>query len=426
MKSFNSPLLPFAACVLALMVTGCTADEEPSLSGPGSYDEASCTVCVAGVKSCHGAWASTCSEDGKAASPLMCGGSQVCKSGDCKSSTCPSAGFKGCADETTLSACSNGALTEAPCDANEVCAGGACVSAICEEGATSCGHFSLATCSGGSWEVVECAAGETCSETTGVAACGSQKCSPGERTCADKDGDGYLETIQVCNALGTGGDPALTVNCGATQAACFETDLGAFCQCAAPKRTSVEPEEQGGGEESGAEEDLIGEIDIQIGGEDFVQVGGDIPPSEKPDLASAYKNGEEISFDSYASVNFQENPETPGIGTLQLIMAAGQKTLELQIGGVSPDWSGSINADALGEVAGLMGYNDGTASQEEVQGFKWGAGGDYGGNYDFTIDTNEYPDGRITGSFLGLLNIFPGQVGQEQIEFEDGAFDLGW
>jgi hypothetical protein len=267
--------------------------------------------------------------------------------------------------------------------------------------------------------------GETCGDSGGVAQCAAQKCAPGERTCADKDGDGYLETIQVCNDLGTGGEPSLTVNCGATHAACFETDLGAFCKCEAPKRVGTETGGDESGDETGDEDDLVGEIDIQLG-EDFVQIGGDIPEPEKPDLASAYKNGEEISFDSYASVNFLEDPETPGKGILQIIMAAGQKTLELQIHGVEANWVGGINADALGEVAGIMGYNDGSASQDEVQGFKWGSGGDFGGNYDFTVDTNDYPDGRITGSFIGLLNIVPGQVGLEQIEFEDGTFDLGW
>ena len=355
----------------------------------------------------------------------MCGGAQVCQSGACESSVCPSPAYRGCKDDTTASVCSNGALTDEACGAGEVCAGGSCVAAQCDGGASACGHFSVLTCEEGAWGVTECAAGETCESVNGASACVAQKCSPGERTCADKDGDGYLETIQVCNALGTGGDPSLTVNCGATKAACFETAQGAFCKCEPPKIVSGET----GGEESGevgGEDEFTGEIDIQVGGEDFVQIGGDIPEPEKPDLASAYKNGEEISFDSYASVNFLEDPENPGKGILQLIMASGQKTLELQIHGVEPNWSGAINADALGEVSGIMGYNDGTASQEEVQGFKWGSGGDFGGNYDFIIETNDHPDGRITGSFFGLLNIVPGQIGQEQIEFEDGTFDLGW
>jgi len=236
-------------------------------------------------------------------------------------------------------------------------------------------------------------------------------CEPGARECHDGDGDGIPETVRICSGEGTGHDASLNVDCSKTNGFCQD----GFCKCGTPPEPVVEGDTVVGvpdiSEPTG--------IDIVIPSGDFIEPEPDLPPIQIPDKGEVVISGDTIDFKSYASVNFLQDTEQPGLGTIQIVLAGGTKQVELKISGVPSDWVGYVDSDTVGSIGGFIGYNDGTTPAEIP--FKYGAGGDYGGVYSITLEENGE---RVVGEFSGLLNIVPGQDGPEQIDFEDGSFDV--
>jgi hypothetical protein len=310
---------------------------------------------------------------------------------------------------------------------------------LCEPGTVICkGNWSV-TCGadGKSVETVACPASQACEAasgtcqpqsdcTPGTPGCAggdgeATTCTPGQRLCADPDGDGITEAVLVCNAEGSGNDPSLTEDCTDVYGYC---EAG-FCRCGEP----AAPGEGGEGGDSiavdGADDPDAG--DGEGGGDDTIVIDLDVPPLEKPDIASASIDGETVDFDSFASANWiAAGEDAQGFGVLQILMAAGQRQVELQVSPTPIGWTGNVNADAGGDIGGFIGFNDGTTGPETD--FKYGAGfsskgGAYGGNFDITINENGGPGGRVTGTFFGMLNLAAGD-GPQQIEIIEGSFDV--
>ena len=381
--SFAIFVVAAAVCVMA-----CSGTKDDDKKGDV------CSVCEANVQECGGGF--YCDPLAKACAP----------------SSCPSPFFASCADEKTRQVCGGESFVNTACAELEVCSGGACVPETCADGETRCGYQALLTCNGGTWSAAPCGNGQTCYVVSGVGQCAGLVCEPGSRECHDSDEDGIYDTVRVCAGDGTGSDTSLHVDCAANNGFCE----GGFCRCGTPP-PPIEPTADTTVSIPDIQEP--GGIDIVIPGSDFVEPEPDLPPVQIPDKGEVVLDGDTIEFKSYASVNFLQSTEQPGLGTLQIVIAGGTKQVEIQISGVTSDWVGYVDADTVGSIGGFIGYNDGTTPPDIP--FKYGAGGDYGGNYAIIIEENGE---RVIGEFSGILNIVPGQQGPEQIDMEDGFFDI--
>ena len=408
------------ALLLAASAFSCASDEA---GPPAAANPNECEVCSPGSVQCIGSYSVTCAADGRSMSALPCADDQFCEvtSGTCKSSECPSPGYRAC-NGSKLDKCKAGVVVSESCPTGEACVGGACVKTTCTDGETACGFGAVLECAGGGYTVkTQCAAGERCKVEAGAAGCAKQICTPGAALCADQDKDGVFELAHVCNDEGSGPVPELAQDCKAKGGAC-EAGL---CKCGVPV---------GGVDTDATSGDTIAEVDAgPTGGDvdsgtsdDAIVINLDVPQLEPLDKGKATINGEEIVFDGvpvgWIPASADEGSE--GLGILQIQMSAGLRIIELQVGPVPPDWSGSINTSAGGDVAGFIGYNDGTAPPEVD--FTYGAGvsskgGDYAGSWDITIDTNGGHGGRVSGSFYGTLNNYQGAG---ELEMKDGIFDI--
>lgn len=417
-----------AVVALAFMAAACAGDSGDSGGQGGDQDkfnESKCLVCAPNSTVCDGPWSLTCASDGKSTSAAACSAGQTCNSvsGQCVlSNECSAEGARDCsADGTMVRICASGSYSDTPCDDGDTCVAGNCVAASCADGAAQCGFRAALLCSQGTWGVSECASGKACYAADGKAQCVDWFCEPGSRSCADLDGDGVTETVRVCAADGTAYDPQHTRDCSKDFAFC-ESGL---CRCGTP------PVDSGGGDASGSDALGGGGADSFV----FPDTGGGIEPPidagkiELPDIAYVTLNGDLLEFDSFASANFvPANPlDGPGgLGFLQILMASGQKQVELQISPTTVGWTGNVNADAGGDIAGFIGYNDGTAPPEV--NFRYGAGtsskGDaFGGNYVIDVVENGGPGGRVKGTFSGMMNLGFGD-GPSTMEVVDGYFDV--
>lgn len=396
---------------VALGALGCADEEviEPVVT--------ECQVCEPGMTSCEGAFALTCNEAGTEMSATSCLNGQFCdsKEGACRISGCPSLGYRGCGDETTLSICVNGELVDEVCGDGEVCHAGACVSEALD--GTACGFQAVLTGTGTEIVETKCANGEACVVGDDEAFCTTLVCIPGSRTCRDGDGDGIDELAQVCNFDGTGADSTLEVNCGGGLGLCVE----GFCSCGTPVEA---PEDV----ETSTELDLdtVSGVDITLEISDSV-VLGDVPELEVPDKAEARLDGSKISFDSFANALVVTNVENPDQSKLVVTFASGQKKIEMGLAGVSETWVGSADQSAgPGEAVGFIGYNDGSGVGQDS---KWGAGtsplgNGYGGTFSIIVEENDGPGGRIKGTFSGDLQLAQGEDGSETVSVTDGVFDV--
>lgn len=415
------------AILSAFVAFACSDDGDSGGKGgiQEKFNESKCLVCTPNSSFCDGPWSLTCASDGKSTAATACSVGQTCDTvaGQCiLSNVCSGEGVRDCSpDGATVRICESGVYSDTPCGDGNTCVAGTCVSTTCVDGAGACGFRAALTCSQGTWSVSQCGDGKACYAADGKAQCVDWFCEPGSRSCADLDDDGVTETVRLCGADGTAYDSKYTRDCSKTFAFC---DSGT-CRCGIPANDIT------GGDASGSDDVVSNGADSFV----FPDTGGGIEPPidagkiELPDIAYVTLNGDLIEFDSFASANFvPANPlDGPGgLGFLQILMASGQKQVELQISPTTVGWTGNVNADAGGDIGGFIGYNDGTAPPEV--NFRYGAGtsskGDaFGGNYVIDVLENGGPGGRVKGTFSGMMNLGFGD-GPATMEVVDGYFDV--
>lgn len=401
--------------LLVILAAGCASDDPPA-EAPKE-----CKVCSPGARTCVGATSVLCADDGRSATAEPCLAGQVCDAatGACAASSCPAPGARECAG-ADLSVCKGANMVTEPCPTDTACVSGACVPATCADGDTACGFGVVLTCAGGAWtEGTKCGAGEVCSAPATGAACVAQKCDPGAPICADADGDGTFETALSCALDGSGPVLGDAVDCAKLSGTC---DQG-LCTCAGT----------GGGADAGGiggPDGAIADAGSDAGptedvAEDVFVPQPDVPVLQKPDKASATLNGEQVDFDSLGVANWiaQAGEDGPSeFGILQIKLAAGTRTMEIQIAPTTVGWTGSINSDAGGDIVGFIGYNDATVPGAD---FTHGAGtypkGTFPGSWDITIEENGGFGGRVSGTFFGTLSHV---AGGSNLEVLEGTFDV--
>ena len=138
---------------------------------------------------------------------------------------------------------------------------------------------------------------------------------------------------------------------------------------------------------------------------------------KKPDEVEAQVDGELVIFNSTADVLF-----SPSTSRLVLTFSSGVQKVELYVDDGDLFWTGLVDE----KKEGFIGYNNGTGDPGENP--TWGAGlspagTNYEGSLVISVDTNEGPGGRLTGSFSGELNALQGS-GFDPVSITDGAFDI--
>lgn len=403
---------------VALLVGACAGDDGGTVEPPKE-----CAVCSPGARVCVGTASVLCADDGRSATAEPCLAGQVCDpaSGACKASNCPSPGARECAGDQ-LSVCKGADMVAEACPADTACVSGACVAAACTDGDTACGFGVVLSCAGGTWAVSStCVAGERCATSAGSASCATQKCAPGTPICVDGDGNGTFETSTFCALDGSGPDSGAATDCSALGGLC---DKG-LCTCVG---TGGDADAVAGVGDAVAGSDAGssgGDVEEDAGAPDVNVPKPDVPQLQKPDKAQATLNGEQVDFDSLGVANWIASAGDDGpseFGILQIKLAAGTRTMEIQVAPTTIGWTGSINSDAGGDIVGFIGYNDSTVPGAD---FTHGAGtypkGSFPGSWDITIEENGGFGGRVAGTFFGTLSHVSGGGNLEVLE---GTFDV--